>query len=105
MILHIEPIHLIWLCGIGLSLLGGLFAGGRWLLTQLQARTDAQLKLLIDDSARWRAVEREVTNIRVDLSERYVRREDYIRGQTVIEAKLDAINNKVELVQLRGANG
>ncbi|EEY9341574.1 TAPT1 family protein, partial [Escherichia coli] len=27
------------------------------------------------------------------------RREDYIRGQTVIEAKLDALYNKLEVVQ------
>ncbi len=33
---------------------------------------------------------------KADLPLNYVRREDYIRGQTVIEAKLDALDNKLE---------
>ena len=32
----------------------------------------------------------------------YVRRDDYIRGQSVIEAKLDALYNKIEFLQLKG---
>ena len=36
---------------------------------------------------------------KADLPLNYVRREDYIRGQTVIEAKLDALYNKLEVVQ------
>ena len=35
----------------------------------------------------------------------YVRREDYIRGQSVIEAKLDALGSKLEAAQLRAAAG
>lgn len=31
----------------------------------------------------------------------YVAREDYIRGQTIIEAKLDAVAAKLESVQIR----
>ena len=31
----------------------------------------------------------------------YVRREDYIRGQSVIEAKLDGVADKLEKAQLR----
>ena len=33
----------------------------------------------------------------------YVLRNDYIRGQTVIEAKIDAVMSKLELVQIQGA--
>ena len=38
-----------------------------------------------------------------DMPIEYVRREDYIRGQSVIEAKLDALYSKMELVFLRGS--
>jgi len=33
----------------------------------------------------------------------YVRREDHIRNQTVIEAKLDAIAGELKMVQIKGA--
>lgn len=33
----------------------------------------------------------------------YVRREDYVRNQTVIEAKLDALASKLEVIQINGA--
>ena len=32
----------------------------------------------------------------------YVRREDFMRSQTVIEAKLDGLALKIENIQLRG---
>ena len=35
----------------------------------------------------------------------YVRREDYIRGQSVIESKLDGLALKIENVQLRAVKG
>lgn len=53
-------------------------------------------------SAQLAALEREFMQMRVDLPVQYVRREDYIRGQSVIEAKLDALYNKLEVVQMRG---
>ncbi|CGZ27219.1 gp54 [Salmonella enterica subsp. enterica serovar Typhi] len=42
---------------------------------------------------------KEFMRFKADLPLNYVRREDYIRGQTVIEAKLDALYNKLEVVQ------
>ncbi|MEJ2792080.1 hypothetical protein WAE56_01540 [Iodobacter sp. LRB] len=39
-----------------------------------------------------------------ELPIQYVRREDYIRGQSVLEAKLDALYSKVELNQFRGTS-
>ena len=41
---------------------------------------------------------------KMDLPLQYVRREDYIRNQTVIEAKLDAVASKLETAQLRVAS-
>lgn len=49
-------------------------------------------------------LERQFLEFKADLPIHYVRREDYIRGQSVIEAKLDALYNKLEVVQLKGVN-
>jgi len=48
-------------------------------------------------------LERDFLNWKAELPVHYVRREDYVRGQSVIEAKLDALYSKLELVQLKGA--
>lgn len=48
-------------------------------------------------------LERDFLRFQAELPIHYVRREDYVRGQTVIEAKLDALYNKLEIVQLKGA--
>lgn len=56
-------------------------------------RTATQVSNLERDFLKWQA----------DLPVHYVRREDYVRGQTVIEAKLDALYNKLEVVQIKGA--
>jgi len=56
-------------------------------------RTASQVTNLERDFLKWQA----------DLPVHYVRREDYVRGQTVIEAKLDALYNKLEVVQIKGA--
>ena len=48
-------------------------------------------------------VERDLLELKADLPEKYVRREDYIRGQSLIESKLDGLAMKLENVQLREA--
>lgn len=49
------------------------------------------------------ALERDFLNWKADMPVQYVRREDYVRGQVIIEAKLDGLFNKLEIVQLKGA--
>lgn len=51
-----------------------------------------------------RNIEREFLRFQAELPLQYVRREDYVRGQSVIEAKLDALYNKLEVVQMKGVN-
>lgn len=48
-----------------------------------------------------RELERKFYQFQIDLLHSYVAREDYIRGQTVIEAKLDSLASKIENVQIR----
>lgn len=47
-------------------------------------------------------LERDMLKWRAELPLLYVRREDFIRNQTVIEAKLDAISQRVQNIQLTG---
>lgn len=49
-----------------------------------------------------RQFEKDFLTFQRDMPILYVRREDYIRGQTVIESKLDALYSKLELVQIQG---
>ena len=96
----------LWqMISLAVTLLGAFGATVKLLLRQVERRIDEQLAQIGTESKGWRQVERDVMNLRAELPERYVRREDYIRGQTVIEAKLDAINAEVKMVQLRGMKG
>lgn len=79
----------------------GLFTGlGKLLLVQFQRDMDARLAAIAEDAKRWRQTERDLLQLKADLPERFVRREDYIRNQSVIEAKLDALGSKLELVRI-----
>ena len=114
MMLQIEFWQLVSLCFTGL----GVFAGVLWKLVRAglnQAQTtqrESQLQLLqrldvIDQSNREAAdksnkQERDLMQLKIDLARDYVRREDYILGQAVLEAKLDKIFEKLEVVQLKG---
>lgn len=81
------------------------FVGGiaKWLFSRAEERQAAQFasleQALQQSSGNWNDLEKEFMRFQAELPLNYVRREDYIRGQTVIEAKLDALYNKLELVQ------
>lgn len=109
-----------------LAFLGFLFTAGRLLLTQIDRRLNERFETIekareegqatwrqtftqhIDEERRetdlLRNIEREFLRFQAELPLHYVRREDYVRGQSVIEAKLDALYNKLEVVQMKGAN-
>ncbi|MDD5249656.1 MAG: hypothetical protein PHY45_11755 [Rhodocyclaceae bacterium] len=72
----------------------------RTLNETLQRHLDEERKT----SAKLVDLERDFLTWKAELPEKYVRRDDYIRGQTVIEAKLDALYNKLEVAQLKGAH-
>jgi len=55
------------------------------------------------DSNQWQRIERELLTLKADIPVHYVRREDYIRGQSVLEAKIDGLGMKMENAQLRAA--
>ncbi|MCK1791181.1 hypothetical protein [Pseudomonas violetae] len=81
----------------------GIFSGlVRLLLSQMEGRLDERFELVAKDSERLRQVELGLERLRGEMPLHYVRREDYVRNQTVIEAKLDALALKFENVQLKG---
>lgn len=49
----------------------------------------------------WARIERDLLTFKAELPTRYVLRDDYVRNQTIIEAKLDAVAMKIENFQLR----
>lgn len=69
--------------------------------TQINLRLDTLDTAAKADTGQWQRVERELLALKADLPVHYVRRDDYIRGQSVIEAKLDGLGVKLENVQLR----
>jgi len=96
----------LWqLVSLALTFLGVLVTLGKILLAQIDKRLEQRFVAVERDMQRGRDVERnferELLQLKADLPLHYVRREDYVRNQTVIEAKLDALALKLENVQLR----
>lgn len=65
------------------------------------SRFSALLSQSKEDADAVRQLERDLMELRAELPERYLRREDYIRGQSIIEAKLDGLAMKIENAHMR----
>lgn len=118
---QLEIWHLVLLLAMFVSV---VWTAGRLLLGQIDKRLDtrfdgmeqarlqntvhwdSKFKALLDDQQRsadsWRNLERDFFKFRGDLPLEYVRREDFIRNQSVIEAKLDAVALHIQNLQLKG---
>ncbi len=113
-----------YLVGLLLGFLGVVFTFGKLLLAQIEQRLDQRFKAideankatsthwdtrfaeLMEQNRReadgWQRIEKDFLRFQAELPLQYVRREDYVRNQTVIEAKLDSLALKIENVQLKG---
>ncbi|CAN7436215.1 hypothetical protein LJR118_002858 [Acidovorax sp. LjRoot118] len=69
---------------------------------QLSSRLDGLEQVNREETVQWQRVEREMLKLVADMPMKYVMRDDYIRGQSIIEAKLDGLAGKLENAQLRG---
>ncbi len=94
-----------------LSFFGCVAAFGKVLLSQVMTNVDLRFEELAQRLAaieatgaaeltQWRRVERDLLELKADMPLHYVRREDYIRGQSVIEAKLDGLALRIQNAQL-----
>jgi hypothetical protein len=112
------------LVSFALSLLGVAIGGAKWLWSQTEkgldrrfdeqdaARKSGQSALdhrlaSIEESQRatageWTRLERSLLELKAELPVNYVRREDYVRGQSVLEAKMDALYSKLEVLLTKG---
>lgn len=92
-----------YLVGLLLGFLGFVFTFGRLLLSQIDRRITASITALAEaekhTSDRVAGLERDLMAMRAELPTRYVMREDYVRGQSLIEAKLDALYNRNEAMK------
>jgi len=101
-----------------------MFAAGKLLLGQFERRLDDKFKTQEDarivgqkhwdakfsvleqaaanEAKEWQRVEKEILIMKADMSNQYVRRDDYIRNQSVIEAKIDGLALKIENVFMKG---
>lgn len=113
--IELELWHLITLLIVFFGCVG---AFGRILLGQIDKRLDEKFEaqekareegsralreLLQGTIGKVEKLERDFLEWRAELPIHYVRREDYVRGQSVIEAKLDALYSELKLVQIKGA--
>lgn len=73
--------------------------------TQLLRRLDSLELANQGEASQWRQFERDFLLWKGELPNLYVRREDYIRGQTVLETKLDKLGLQLANAQLRGTIG
>lgn len=71
-------------------------------IKELVNSIDAANKRLDTDMQK---LQRDLLVLRAELPEKYVRREDYVRGQSIIESKLDALAMRLENQMLGGRNG
>lgn len=68
-----------------------------------QDHWDQRFSTLEKGASEWMRLERDFLKFRGELPLLYVIRDDYVRNQTVIEAKLDALALRLENAQLKGA--
>lgn len=59
-------------------------------------------KAAANEAKEWQRIEREILSMKADLPVQYVRRDDYIRNQSVIEAKIDGLAVRIENALLKG---
>ncbi|MGL4708405.1 MAG: hypothetical protein ACRCWH_09335 [Aeromonas veronii] len=132
MLQDVDTGRLLWAMFGLLSIFGGLVAAiVRWSIRQFEARLAATHKAQADQvgilgkqleeygrkreetigkfrdrftefDRSQREQERALMALKVELAHDYVRREDFVRNQTVIEAKIDGLASKLEVYQLRG---
>lgn len=102
----------LWqLVGFGLSLLSGfaaiIFTAGKLIAVQFERRMNERFDLIErkreSEAAGISALERDFMRFQAELPVQYVRREDYVRGQSIVEAKLDGLAGKLDNAVLRVA--
>ncbi|EXI62215.1 membrane protein [Mannheimia granulomatis] len=89
MTINVDFWHLV---GLLLSFLGCCFGFAKLLMSQFQSQLNERYQQQQKTLDKVEDLEHQVHNLNATLPLNYVLREDYIRGQAIIEAKLDAVH-------------
>lgn len=87
--------------GIATTFIAAFWALLSQLFKQFEEKIARQFASLEGDAKEWDRVEKEWLRFQAELPIQYVRREDFVRNQNIIEAKLDTLSVKLENIQLR----
>lgn len=102
MTLSVELWQLIGLLLTVAGLLAGFF---KQLMSKIDRALENRFSIIEKQAAKWQDLERDFLRFQADMAVHYVRREDYVRGQSVIEAKLDALFTELKRVQIEALKG
>lgn len=94
------------------SILGGIALLGKIALGQISHGEDTRHAALAvqitgieaamrEETAQWQRLERELLSLKADLPLNYVRRDDFVRVQSIIESKLDGLALRIENASLK----
>ncbi len=95
-----------------ITILGGFAALGKMAIAQLARAEDTRHTALAvqiagiegamrEEAAQWQRLERELLSLKADLPLNYVRRDDFVRVQSIIESKLDGLALRIENASLK----
>lgn len=91
----------LWqLITLSITVIGAIAGLCKLLLAQSTRSIEHALAQIRGDADKWHELELKFYQHLADLPVAYVRREDYVRGQTVIEAKLDALATELKSLQI-----
>lgn len=108
--IELELWHIISILIAVFAALGGLviwavkfIVGGS--MTDMRLYLEQQLKKMADrhekEAKEWQRIEKDLNDLRVHLPQHYVRREDWIRFASVIDAKQDSLGDKLSQMMVR----
>lgn len=125
MTLGIDVWQLLSVAGaVVLALASATFTVGKLLIGQFERRLDDRFEVqesssratsqrhwdarflgleqaAVSEAKEWQRIEREILTMKADLPVQYIRRDDYIRNQTIIEAKIDGLAMRIENALLK----
>jgi di/tricarboxylate transporter len=95
---------IVFAIGFCITLISAFWLLLTLLFKQFEKNITSQFEALEEDAKEWARLEKDFLMFQRDLPLHYVRREDYVRNQSVIESKLDSLALKLENWQLKGAS-
>lgn len=101
MTINVDFWHLV---GLLISFLGCCFGFAKLMFVQFQSSLSERYLNQQKINDKVETLERDLNELKVALPLNYVLREDYIRGQAVLEAKMDAVHKTLsELYKIESA--